>query len=143
MGNKKRKRNVLERKMGRRYRSRSRSYSRSRSRSRSIEKRDFEPRQHNQRRHHYERSDGPNPYLIKRREERNRIIESSRLKCFAMSPRSITDDSDDEKKIQAKMEVVKRERISSHEMGPKEDKSIKKHKKKKHKKEKKKKRKRK
>lgn len=117
--------------MGRRYRSRSRSYSRSRSRSRSIEKRDFEPRQHNQRRHNYERSDGPNPYLIKRREERNRIIESSQMKCFAMSPRSITDDSDDEKKHQAKMELVKRERISSHEMGPKEDKSVKKHKKKK------------
>merc|ERR1712147_561241 len=47
-------------------------------------------------------------------------------------------------KVKAKMEVVKRERISSHEMGPKEDKiKEKKQKKKKHKKEKKKKRKRK
>ena len=35
-------------------------------------------------------------------------MENARPKCFASSPRSITDDSDDEEKVKAKMEVVKR-----------------------------------
>ena len=101
----------------RRSRSNSRSYSRSRSRSRSryvqnffwalanlkIKTSDFffrEPRRHSPRRDRYRQKNentGPNPYFVARRDERNKIIETSRLECIGKSPRPITDDSDDER----------------------------------------------
>merc|ERR1711990_1398110 len=91
----------------RRSRSSSRSYSRSRSRSRSRT-----PRRHSPRRDRYRQKNentGPNPYFVARRDERNKIIETSRLECCGKSPRPITDDSDDEKSNL----IVKRERFAS------------------------------
>ena len=103
----------------RRSRSYSRSYSRSRSRSRSryVPKIGSEksknngyfiflnsgfrtPRRHSPRRDRYRQKNentGPNPYFVARRDERNKIIETSRLECIGKSPRPITDDSDDER----------------------------------------------
>merc|ERR1712137_272693 len=108
------KKNIREDEMSRRSRERrrrsrsnSRSYSRSRSRSRSRE-----PRRHSPRRDRYRQKNentGSNPYFVARRDERNKIIETSRLECIGKSPRPITDDSDDEKSNL----IVKRERFAS------------------------------
>merc|ERR1712227_9928 len=84
--------NIREDEMSRRSRERRRR-SRSRSRSRT-------PRRHSPRRDRHRQKNentGPNPYFVARRDERNKIIETSRLECCGKSPRPITDDSDDEK----------------------------------------------
>merc|ERR1711990_1060868 len=115
----------------RRSRSSSRSYSRSRSRSRSRT-----PRRHSPRRDRYRQKNentGPNPYFVARRDERNKIIETSRLECCGKSPRPITDDSDDEKSNL----IVKRERFASSDHDRKSHKKKKKKDKKKKKKHKK------
>jgi len=111
----------------RRRRSRSNSYSRSRSRSRT-------PRR-SPRRSHRQRNEntGPNPYFVARRDDRNKIIETSRMECCGRSPRPITDDSDDEKSSL----IVKRERFASSDHDRKSHKKKKKKDKKKKKKHKK------
>merc|ERR1712183_832077 len=86
--------NIEENEMSRRHRerrrrSRSYSYSRSRSRSRTP------PRSYGSDRRKEENL-GPNPYFVKRRDERNKIIETSKLECYGKSPKPMTDDSDDE-----------------------------------------------
>ena len=69
--------------------------------SEQIENYEFRtPRRHSPRRDRYRQKNentGPNPYFVARRDERNKIIETSRLECCGKSPRPITDDSDDEK----------------------------------------------
>ena len=79
------------------------TYSRFRKNGSSEQIENFEfrtPRRHSPRRDRYRQKNentGPNPYFVARRDERNKIIETSRLECCGKSPRPITDDSDDEK----------------------------------------------